>query len=172
MTDWRKTTYLLFDEEDGVYLCTPWGAAAPLEDVEEITSLLLTTAREHEEDIIFHNYNLENDRYNPDSRLTDDVCVRPAKLKSVYMLKCGDRYKIGISQNVPRRLKALNNRPYPVELIAMSKPFSGAYEVEQQLLAMHEDGKTDGEWFISDERRAKRTALLVENASNYYDVGD
>lgn len=172
MPYWKNTTYLLFNEEDGVYLRTPWGDIAPREDVEEIVPLLLKTAREHEKDIIIHN--LKNDGYATSARheTGGGESARSARLKSVYMLRCGDRYKIGISENVPQRLKALDNRPYPVELVAVSKPFSGAYEVEQRLLAMHADGKTDGEWFISSEQRAKQTAILVENASDAHDEGD
>ena len=159
--------YIVSIENDGTYLCDQLGYKATREEIEALVPQVLETARKHEKDIVIHNLSLDRDYGD---RLQRPMKKGPAKLKAryVYMFKCGDdRYKIGVSSNVERRRKELDNRPYPVSTYAVSKvPFSRAFEFETYVHDLHSGEKTDGEWFVIDDARAKRTALLIENADD------
>lgn len=172
LPDWRKSFYMISCEEDGVYLCNQLGFKATREDMEEVAKLLIQTARKHEKDITIHN--LETERYyEVELRRPRPKSDKPrVKPRYLYMFKCGEnRYKIGVSMNVERRRKELDNRPYPVTIFAVSeKPFSRAFEVEADLHKMHADDKTDGEWFLLDDERAELTAILVSTADDEYEI--
>lgn len=73
-----------------------------------------------------------------------------SKLKMVYLLKCGDRYKIGIANDIERRIKELNERPYPVELLYYTRPIKNAHELESKLYQKYENKRLGGEWFNLD----------------------
>ena len=78
-------------------------------------------------------------------------CGEPAKPKTymsgyIYLFECGDKYKIGVSKNVERRIKDLDNRPFKVNLIA--KVHSNiAYKVEQTIHNLLKRYKIEGEWY-------------------------
>ena len=66
----------------------------------------------------------------------------------VYLLKCADKYKIGFSKDVERRVKQLNNRPFEVELV-QKWYYERAFDIEQELHTIYEKFKVDptGEWY-------------------------
>ena len=67
----------------------------------------------------------------------------------VYLFECGGKYKIGVSQNVSRRIKDLDNRPFKVNLIC--KVYSKmAYKVESMIHKALKIYKIDGEWYDFD----------------------
>lgn len=64
----------------------------------------------------------------------------------VYLFECGGKYKIGVSNNVDRRIKDLDHRPFKVTLI--SKVHSKmAYKVEGTIHARLKKHKIEGEWY-------------------------
>lgn len=64
----------------------------------------------------------------------------------VYLFECGGKYKIGVSQDVSRRIKDLDHRPFKVTLI--SKVHSKmAYKVEGTLHNFLKKYKIEGEWY-------------------------
>lgn len=64
----------------------------------------------------------------------------------VYLFECGGKYKIGVSKNVERRMKELDNRPFKVNLIC--KVYSDmAYKVEQRIHELMSKFKIEGEWY-------------------------
>ena len=68
----------------------------------------------------------------------------------VYLLYCAGKYKIGFSNNVERRVKQLDTRPFPLYCVA--KIYSTmAYQVEQEVHRMLEPYKVDGEWYEFDD---------------------
>lgn len=174
LVNWRADHVFIECKGDDVYLTNQWGEVRPLEDVEEISRLLLETARRREKDIIIHN--LENALYY--ERLFSKRYQKKEKPnpqpRYVYMFKCGEnKYKIGVSMDVERRRKELDNRPYSVTIYAVSKvPFSRAFEVEADLHKLHENNRVDGEWFEIDQARAELTAILIENADDDYENGE
>src|SRR5690349_11259806 len=63
----------------------------------------------------------------------------------IYLLRCGDRVKIGFTNNFAARMRILKTScPYPVELITS---FLGNRAFEQFLHAMFADFRRHGEWF-------------------------
>lgn len=63
----------------------------------------------------------------------------------VYVLKCGDLYKIGKSDKPGRRLKSMQ-LPQPAELIA-SFESTDAHALEKKLHKQFKEFRTHGEWF-------------------------
>lgn len=66
----------------------------------------------------------------------------------IYLLKCADKYKIGFSKDVDRRIKELNNRPFEVVLL-QKWYYEQALDIEQALHNIYEEFKIDpsGEWY-------------------------
>lgn len=69
----------------------------------------------------------------------------------VYVLKAGDRYKVGRSRNPERRLKQIQAcSPVPVELVAAVLDENAA-ALEARMHAIFEPHRAHGEWFELDE---------------------
>lgn len=85
-----------------------------------------------------------------------DICREGCKNKPetyasgyVYLFECGGKYKIGVSNDVNRRIKDLDNRPFKVNLVC--KVYcEAAYKVEQKIHANLKKYKLDGEWYNFD----------------------
>ena len=83
----------------------------------------------------------------------------------VYLMSCEDKYKIGYSQNVERRLKQLDTRPFPLKLVI--KVYSEiAYDIEQELHKSLQEYKLTGEWYSSDILNIDMEALIKEIEEN------
>ena len=64
----------------------------------------------------------------------------------VYLFECGGKYKIGVSNNVNRRVKDLDNRPFKVNIVA--QVYSDiAYKVEQTIHTCLKKHNIKGEWY-------------------------
>ncbi len=80
-------------------------------------------------------------------------CGVPTKSKEsnyssayVYLFECGGKYKIGVSKDVGRRIKDLDNRPFKLNLV--SKVYSEmAYKVEGTIHSCLKAHKIEGEWY-------------------------
>lgn len=69
----------------------------------------------------------------------------------IYILKCIDKYKLGFSIDVEKRMKQLDTRPFPLELVY--KAYSEkAYDIEQELHSVYTSYgyRLEGEWYSSD----------------------
>lgn len=64
----------------------------------------------------------------------------------VYLLKCADRYKIGYSQDVTRRIMQLDTRPFKLELLYKFYD-NKAYFIEQELHRRLSDYRVKDEWY-------------------------
>ena len=64
----------------------------------------------------------------------------------IYLFKCADKYKVGYSKNVRRRLKELDKRPFPLEVISEIKN-DNAFEIEQTIHILLREFKIQGEWY-------------------------
>ena len=64
----------------------------------------------------------------------------------VYMLKCADKYKIGYSKNVERRIKELDTRPFKLELLFIGYS-DNARTIEHELHKRLHEYKEIGEWY-------------------------
>lgn len=64
----------------------------------------------------------------------------------VYVLKCADKYKIGYSKDVNRRIKELDTRPFKLELL-LTVYSTKAYIIEQELHHRLQEYRETGEWY-------------------------
>lgn len=65
----------------------------------------------------------------------------------IYLFECGGRYKVGFSDNVQRRAKQLDNRPFKLNIVAVSELLDNAYGIEQAIHEKLEKYKIYGEWY-------------------------
>ena len=64
----------------------------------------------------------------------------------VYLFGCADKYKIGYSNDVERRLKQLDTRPF--KLMNLYSYYSiRAFQIEQAIHNRLSDYKVEGEWY-------------------------
>ena len=75
--------------------------------------------------------------------------------KHVYLFECGGRYKIGVSKDVPSRIKQLDNRPFPVNVIAKSPLVDDAFDIESSLHSEFDMSRVYGEWFDLSEEQVR-----------------
>ena len=67
----------------------------------------------------------------------------------VYLLRCGEFYKIGYSKCVEQRIQQLDVRPYKIKLLMKWKS-DVAYDVEQILHEIYKQYRVDNEWYSSE----------------------
>lgn len=172
-----RVEWVVWESDDGVYLVNNAGYMATPNELKSVISRLIASAKE-KSDVIAEN-NRGVDEFFEDLKSgaycakTDQPDNQSWKKRYLYMFKSGtNKYKIGVSADVVRRLKQLNNRPYPVELFAVSKvPFYRAFEVEREIHNLHAGDNIDGEWFEIDDERAGLTACIIEYADDDYESG-
>ena len=74
---------------------------------------------------------------------------------TVYLIRSANLVKIGISNDVEKRMKGLyGNSPTPMELVDAFGPFSDkdAYKIERYMHKLYKDKNDHGEWFrINDD---------------------
>lgn len=174
MDDDRLTMqWMVAEGPDGAYLINSPGYMATPREVAHILDELIRFAKNHADRIADNNARVdeffENLRHGIYSSSSESTQRR--KKRYLYMFKSGeDRYKIGVTTDVDRRLKELNNRPYPVELYAVSEaPFYNAFEAERTMHEIHEDCRINGEWFKLSDEHAQITASFVKYANIDYD---
>ena len=64
----------------------------------------------------------------------------------IYLLKCADKYKIGYSKNVARRLRELDTRPFKTELL-FAVYSTNARGIEKELHNKLQVHRETGEWY-------------------------
>lgn len=167
--------WMVEEGPDGACLINPIGYMATPQELKLVIDELIRFAKDHSDQIARNN--AEADEFyegwtNGSYRSSSESKPRTKK-RYVYMFKSGkNRYKIGVTTNVERRLKELNDRPYPVELFAVSDvPFYRAFEVEREMHELHADRRISGEWFEIDDECAELTACIIESADDDYDNG-
>jgi hypothetical protein len=80
-------------------------------------------------------------------------------LAGVYFIRSGDKVKIGVSTNVPMRLKALQTMSAgDIELLVVAE---GSHPEESQLHARFAHLRTHGEWFRAEPELLEFIAALT-----------
>lgn len=145
--DGIRSIYCIEDNADGCFISNGQGYIMEADQMIEVGKRLIATAKKNgvKQDIIEHNI---NNKIEFERRMTEFIKTPKQKIKShVYLMKCGEKYKIGVSKDVERRKKQLNNRPFPVEILAQSPLIEDANDLEEVLHEIHSNGRIDGEWF-------------------------
>ena len=84
--------------------------------------------------------------------------------KSVYIIKSGDKYKVGVSKDPQQRIYALGIGGGDLKLIYSSRPILNPYEVESYLHGQLTEYAVGREWFsgISEANIVKNVINAVE----------
>lgn len=94
----------------------------------------------------FAEMQLRHDRPKLRAALTPVEQMRDTR-GHVYLMRCGARYKIGITNDLDRRLAQLGKQsPYPIEVVhSIRAPYPKS--IETRLHAMFDRVRVHGEWF-------------------------
>lgn len=94
----------------------------------------------------------------------------PEPLEYTYLFEAGGVYKIGVTQDIPQRIKALQTgNPYPIVLVCFMITVVGA--VEKELHKHFDPGRMRGEWFaLSDEEVARIGEWFVSGVPTHFAV--
>ena len=154
---------LIFDEESELWEPRTSGGynkyILPSEVEEIINDLIYYSQFYTDDEIEQYNRQLEK-RFFDEFRPTTN---KPAKDLSgfVYILKCENRYKVGYSKDVNKRIKQLDTRPFKLELIY--KQYSEcAYSIEQRIHQQLSAFSVENEWYDIKE------SLLIENVKEIF----
>ena len=99
------------------------------------------------------------------SRIIANVKDDKQKQKGVYLIDDGEFVKIGVAQNLEKRLNDIQvSNPRKIHVIAYTK-FKNAYKIESILHKKFKDKNVSGEWFdILDEiKEIKSVDELLED---------
>lgn len=88
------------------------------------------------------------------SKLVEDINVKLKNTKYkpkdktgyVYVLRCADKFKIGYTKNIERRISQLDTRPFKLELCFKTYHMN-AYDVEQKIHKQLKDFQIANEWY-------------------------
>jgi len=158
--------YMLHSCDDGYFLCGPTGNIATLEEIRDYSEKLLDFATRFEKDIVIHN--LKNDA-RLEKLLRGDYPKSKKKLpkkRRVYLMECNKRYKVGVSVDPDAMVKQLDNRPFPIHVIAQSDMVHCAFEAERELHEFLDEYRIDGEWFEIPNRLVENIADCVRYVSD------
>lgn len=157
------TVFLINETEEGCYLSDNKGFIMESEQMLELAREMIRFAKKHKDDI--EEMNMQNlQRYNDEIlRLREETSQPKKKSKScVYFFECGGKYKVGVSKDVKRRIKELDRRPFPVTILAVSKPTEYAFEYECFIHEKLQHLKIDGEWYEISPQGVERVKKYIE----------
>lgn len=86
---------------------------------------------------------------------------RKKKDLNVYIVSCGDLIKIGVTNDIDKRVKTLQTgNPFPI-VVEFVEQKRQAYKIESYLHRMFEQYRVQGEWFKGITVRDVRAKMLM-----------
>lgn len=164
--------YVITDSENGCFINDGLGYYMEADQMLELGKKLVATAKKKgvKQALIEHNIQHEIDKQQYWESLKNEPKFKKPKRKSqVYLMECGGKYKIGVSANVSRRCKQLDNRPFPVNVIATSPFIENAYRFEEDLHQIYNNFRIDGEWFNFSKQQIEKITTIIGEADEIYD---
>ena len=163
-----KKMFAIIEDENGKFRPHTFGGYSKLIIPSEFESVLNDLIEyctvNTDVDIMLLNEKMKNNWFGDYIKSNTKTKERD-KSGYVYVLRCADKYKIGYSQNVERRMRQLDTRPFPLELVI--KVYSEiAYDIEQELHKSLQEYKLTGEWYSSDILSIDMEALIKEIEEN------
>lgn len=154
-----KNAYVIEDSEKGCFIYDCQGRIMEANQMLNLSKRLKETAvNASSKEIIEHNENIKPDEW---WKSNDE---KPKKIQTgfIYMLECGGRYKIGMTNDIDRRIKELDKRPFPVNLISLSEPISDPYKEEQKIHLYLVEHRINGEWYELSQDNAEIVKNYIE----------
>lgn len=135
------------------------------EETIEIAHGLVTFAYKNSEAIEEHNKYVEEHLYDSWNDISNIPKVANYKKpKYLYLFECHNTYKIGVTDNIKRRIHQLDTRPFKLNLIAQTnKLIKDAYKWERYLHEEYKNTNIEGEWFELTETQINDIKELFEN---------
>jgi len=94
----------------------------------------------------------------------DEIKIRvkkPTKHTHLYVISAGDLFKIGITNNIERRMKALQTgNPHPLQLEYLDER-KNPQKAEKYLHREFQKNHVHGEWFENITLKDIRTKLMI-----------
>lgn len=150
MTNLNYGFYIGVTEEDMCYILDTFGLLFSKEDLLFVANGLLKFAEKYGDNIEQINIQRKKEQEEKEKRWLEECEVKNQKRKQkskVYIIECGGKYKIGITKDINRRIKELNNRPFSCKVLYLSKNSEYAYEVEQHVHYELAESRINGEWY-------------------------
>lgn len=145
-----KLPIMIFRDDDGHYYprqCGGYNSYILPSDIEPIISdLLRYCAQYSDDDITTINKDIEAHFFDSFTGSHTKKKKKSRQSGYVYVLKCENKYKIGYSNNVERRVRELDTRPFNLS-ICYTMYNDNAYAVEQELHKRLQAYKDTGEWY-------------------------
>lgn len=156
--------FIITQSEEGCCISNNIGLIMSSDQMIEVANGLIEYAKKYKNEIEAYNKE-QNLQYERDFNF---FVAQPKPKKQlpkahVYLLECGGRYKVGFTNNVERRVLELDKRPYPLNVVVLSRELKNeeAYKEEQNIHQYIKNFRVCGEWYeIPDEN-------VVENIINY-----
>lgn len=153
--------YFIIDNGDGYYLKDNRNYILESEQLIDIGKNLIKFANKHKEHIIKYNNYIKDKQFKEWKEIENRE--KPKPLAKIYIMECAGKYKIGVSKNVEKRCKQLNNRPFKVNIVYQSENMEDAYGIEEALHEIYEDKKIEGEWFNLDKEDVETIIKYLED---------
>ena len=141
----RFTAYLINEHKDGYYLSDGNGFLLESEELLDIGQNLIKFAKKHKKSIEEANKIRKQEFEQTWNGYLKEP--KPKPKGQIYIMECGGYYKIGVSKNVSRRQKQLDNRPFKVNIIYESDVIKDYFSIEKKIHTQYEDKRINGEWF-------------------------
>ena len=152
--------YCITENEDGCMINNGQGFVMEYEQMIDVAEKLKKYAHKHKEELKQHNIETQ---IKFDEMMNNCKITPKSKTSAyVYVLKCGEYYKVGHSKNVRRRITELDNKPYKVDVVYISPPTPDAYKIEQGLHEWLEEDKVNGEWYDLPDYVVKEIIKYIE----------
>ena len=145
-------------EVDGEYcLQNGFGFILPAEETIKIAHGLVNFAYKYGEQIEEHNKYTNEHLYDSWGYINKTPKIANYKKpKYIYLLECHNTYKIGITDNIRRRMNQLDTKPFKLNLVVQTnKLIKDAYKWERFLHEKYNKHNIDGEWFNLNDIQIK-----------------
>lgn len=179
----RKLDYCFYigsAESDGKELCyikDNQGYLFSKEDLLNIANGILNFVKEYGDNIDEMNLQKKKkaeDEYNEwlsQCRKGKNKKEKQRKNAKIYIMECNGRYKVGMSKLVENRLKQIDNRPFPCEILFKSSDTKYAYEIEQEIHIRLSKKRIKGEWYEMGQDTLSNVKQEIERLIKCYDDG-
>lgn len=163
-----SSAYVFNETEDGIYINNGNGFVMENEQMIEIANKMINYANKNKNILREHNKKRkiefeEELKGFSSNNYKNNIKKRKHYKGYIYFFKCGDKYKIGYSKDVDKRIKQLDYRPYKIEFITKSILLEKAYLIEQDLHNKYKNNKVIGEWYDFNENQVKEIKKYINN---------